>query len=59
MLYQTGASEADIAEEIKKMKLAREALVSKDQIDEDSIGEEDWSDISTDLRSEVKSHLML
>eukprot|EP00105_Crassostrea_gigas_P036363 XP_019920511.1 PREDICTED: neurobeachin-like protein 1 [Crassostrea gigas] len=46
-----GASEADIAEEIKKMKLAREALVSKDQIDEDSIGEEDWSDISTDLRN--------
>lgn len=41
------------------MKLAREALVSKDQIDEDSIGEEDWSDISMDLRSEVKSHLML
>lgn len=41
------------------MKLAREALVSKDKIDEDSIGEEDWSDISTDLRSEVKSHLML
>lgn len=37
------------------MKLAREALVSKDQIDEDSIGEEDWSDISTDLRSEVIS----
>ncbi|XP_078323505.1 neurobeachin-like protein 1 isoform X4 [Crassostrea virginica] len=46
-----GASEADIAEEIKKMKLAREALVSKDQIDEDFIGEEDWSVISTDLRN--------
>ncbi|XP_061165431.1 neurobeachin-like protein 1 isoform X2 [Saccostrea echinata] len=46
-----GASEADIAEEIKKIKLAREALVSKDQIDEDIIGEEDWSVISTDLRN--------
>lgn len=46
-----GASEADIAEEIKKMKLAREALVSKDQIDEDFIGEEDWSVISMDLRN--------
>ena len=34
------------------MKLAREALVSKDQIDEDFIGEEDWSVISTDLRSD-------
>lgn len=58
MLQPTGASEADIAEEIKKFKLAREALVSKDQIDEDFIGEEDWSVISTDLRSEVKSLLV-
>lgn len=56
MLQPTGASEADIAEEIKKMKLAREALVSKDQIDEDFIGEEDWSVISMDLRSEVISY---
>lgn len=56
MFQPTGASEADIAEEIKKMKLAREALVSKDQIDEDFIGEEDWSVISMDLRSEVISY---
>lgn len=40
------------------MKLVREVLVFKDQIDEDFIGEEDWSDISTDFRLEVKSYFM-
>lgn len=40
------------------MKLVWEVLVFKDQIDEDFIGEEDWSDISMDFRLEVKSYFM-
>ena len=52
-LYCVGATEAAVAEQAEKLKLAKEAVISKENIGDDALGDEDWNVISQEDRYDI------
>ena len=43
LIFVEGFSETDINDQLKQLTVAKEALVSKEDIADDTIGDEDWN----------------